>query len=521
MDHQAIVIGGGHNGLVCAAYLARAGIDTLVVEARDSVGGCASTVDAVGARVNICNCDHITFRSTPIADELALADHGLRYLGVDPAQWQQAYDGGPAWPVFTDVDRTLDALARTHPHEVDGYRAYARQAVPAARLVLDLANEAPTPGSVLRRLAGLRGIGAATVARWSRASAAEVLQSFFRTDALLGPAFASGPAVWGLPPSWPGTGLGALALALKHVAGVGRPAGGSGALPVALLGAFEAAGGEVRTSARVTTIECEGERVRGVRLADGTVLEAPTVVVACDPRLAFVEWLRRPPAAAEGLVARWRDAPVHEGYESKIDAVVAAAPRYRAVDPALADTLGVDPTEATMVVAPGLGAFERAHVLLGQGRVAERPMLLVNLPSVRDPALVPPAGGHVFSLEVLYTPYSLEGGWASGGEPRRWLEVLASLVEPGFLDGLGAWRTMTPEAYEGEFFLPRGHATSFAGGPVAALTGRQRELTRYETPVEGLFLTGAATFPGAGVWGAPGRNAARVVLRSLDRPLGR
>ncbi|HKA03482.1 MAG TPA: FAD-dependent oxidoreductase, partial [Acidimicrobiales bacterium] len=100
MDHDAIVVGGGHNGLICAAYLARAGLDTLVLEARPGVGGCASTVDALGARVNVCNCDHGVFRSTPIADELELATHGLRYLDVDPAQISLPWGGGPAWPLF-------------------------------------------------------------------------------------------------------------------------------------------------------------------------------------------------------------------------------------------------------------------------------------------------------------------------------------------------------------------------------------------------------------------------------------
>jgi len=146
-------------------------------------------------------------------------------------------------------------------------------------------------------------------------------------------------------------------------------------------------------------------------------------------------------------------------------------------------------------------------------------MFFVNIPSLLDPTMAVPGpdGGHVFSLEALYTPYALEGGWAASREPERWLEVFAGLVGPGFGDTVRRFRTMTPESYETEFFMRRGHAPSFGGGPVAALVGRDRELTRYQTPIGGLYLTGAATFPGAGVWGSSGRNAAAVVLQG-DHP---
>ena len=168
MDYGAIVIGAGHNGLICAAYLARAGIPTLLLEAREEVGGCASTVDALGARVNICNCDHVVFRTTPVLDELGLAEHGLRYLDVEPAQVQATWNGEAAWPVFHDVERTIDALELIHPDEVDGYRRYAEAAIPVAELVLEMACTPPTPGSVLKRLADRRARGVATLLRWGR-----------------------------------------------------------------------------------------------------------------------------------------------------------------------------------------------------------------------------------------------------------------------------------------------------------------------------------------------------------------
>jgi phytoene dehydrogenase-like protein len=515
VDHEAIVIGAGHNGLICAAYLARAGLDTLLLEARDEVGGCASTVDALGARVNICNCDHTLIRTTPVIDELDLAAFGLRYLDVDPGQLNLLHDGRPAWPLFHDPARTVEALAATYPGAVDGYRRYVRAAKPAAELVVALANEAPTPRRVVTRVAERRGRGLQTLLAWSRRTVAEVLRGFFDDDALIAPAIAVGPAVWGLSPHSPRTGLGALTYAMKHVAAVGRPVGGSGGVPEAVRGAFGAAGGTLRTGARVTGILCDGDRVHGVRVGgDGEVVEAPLVVSACDPRHTFLCWLHDPPPVARHLVERWRGKPEHEGYESKLDLVIRTLPTYPQLDPALPQRLGFEPLDATAIIAPAVEELASAHAAMRAGQIAERPILFANLPSVLDATLRPadPPGSHVLSLEVLYTPYRLQGGWPASTEPQRWLDVYAQRVQPGFLDGVERTRLMCPETYEREFNLVKGYAPSFAGGPLAALRGRDRELTRYETPIRGLYLTGAATFPGAGIWGASGRNAAKVIL---------
>jgi phytoene dehydrogenase-like protein len=157
--------------------------------------------------------------------------------------------------------------------------------------------------------------------------------------------------------------------------------------------------------------------------------------------------------------------------------------------------------------------MHRGYELMASGQMLERPGLLANVPTVIDPEL-DPDGRHILSLEALFTPYGLPGGWPASDEPSRWLDLFGSLTEPGFRDTIVDWRAMTPDRYESDFHLPHGHATSFAGGPLAALRNKNPELTRYETPVKGLYITGAATFPGAGVWGASGRNAA---LKVLDR----
>jgi phytoene dehydrogenase-like protein len=156
-DVDAVVVGAGHNGLVCAAYLARAGLRTLLVEARSAVGGTAASEPFGGGTVNICNCDHITFRTTPVIEELGLADHGLRYLDVEPAQMNMAWDGGPAWALYKDLDRTLDSIAHTYPGEVDGYRRYLKAAAPAVQLVFEAASEPPSFGGLTRTVFARRG----------------------------------------------------------------------------------------------------------------------------------------------------------------------------------------------------------------------------------------------------------------------------------------------------------------------------------------------------------------------------
>jgi phytoene dehydrogenase-like protein len=520
--HEVVVLGGGHNGLTCAAYLARAGVDVCVVEARESVGGCASTVEVLGgAKVNICNCDHQLIRSTGVIEELDLPSFGLRYLDLDPAQLAVPWaEGDGPWLLFGDVDRTLEALALTHPDQVDGYRRYVGDLLPAARLVLEMTGGVPTPLGVARRLARARGRGLRALLKLSRRSAADVLRGYFTSDALLGPVATTGPAVWGLPPQAPGTGLGALGYALRHTHPVGRPVGGSGALTDALAAAARAAGATIHTNSPVASVLTDGGRVAGVRLADGTRIDAATVVSAADPRRTLVELLHAPPVQARDLIERWRARTTREGYESKLDAVLSAPPRPRRVDPQHLQHLGVGDDallHATMVVTPGLDGILAAHREADAGRIARQPLHLANVPSVLDPTVAPPGGGHVFSLETLFTPYNLHGGWERTKEPERWLSEFARLMEPGFLESVQRFRLVGPEDYERDFSMPRGYAPSFAGGPLSALLAHDRELTRYTTPITGLYLTGSGTFPGAGVSGAPGRNTARVILAALGR----
>jgi phytoene dehydrogenase-like protein len=529
MDYGAIVIGAGHNGLICASYLARAGIKTLVIDARSSVGGCASTETFNGARVNICNCDHAMVRSMPISDELKLHEHGLQYLDVDPAYLYNHWDGGPPWFLFHDVERTIESIGLSYPNEVAAYRKYLKAAMPVARTVIEVAQNRPTPGDVFGKLG--RHLATAisalpTLNDWSKRSVGDVVRSYFGAEQLRGPVVTTGPSVWGLNPETPGTGLGALGYAMRHAVQIGRPVGGSGALPDALRGAFEAFGGTVRLDARVSAILCDDEAVRGVRLVSGEEIIAPIVVSTGDPRATFVDWLENPPASAATLVQRYRDQQPHDGYESKVDAIIDAPYDVVAVDPLMRVALGLTDDEVlypSMIVSKSLADLATDHAAQVAGRIVERPQLFVQLPSALDPNVADglPTGHHVFSLEVLWTPYSLGGGWVGSREPQRWLSKVSELVKMAdgrpFDEHVVSWRHMGPLEYESQFSMVRGHAPAFSGTPLTALTGRNPEQTRYQTPITGLFLSGASTFPGAGIWGAPGRNAATTILASDAR----
>lgn len=518
-DAEIIVAGAGHNGLICAAYLARSGFDVLLLEARDSVGGCASTVEDLGARFNICNCDHTMIRGVPVMDELDLASHGLRYLESEAGSIARFWDGAEPWVFFHEIDRTLDELAATYPHELDGYRRYLQDALPVAELVLRMARTVPSAGELA--YGGIReSKGGPRLFDWSRRSAAEVFRKYFSDWHIWMPAVSTGPTVWGVPPEMPGTGLAAALYATRHLIKTGRPSGGSGALTDAALSSFEAAGGRLRASSRVARLLADGERIAGLELSTGERLSAPVVIAAGDPRRVLLDWLGEIPNGMRGLVDEYRSVADPDGYESKIDAVLRSQPVSSAAEKLEARHPGLDLLSPTSVVSPSPDLLAVGHTERARGRVAAWPTLLTNIPSVLDPSMAP-GGGEVLSLEVLFTPYELNGGWPSSDEPERWLDLWASTMEPGALDLVTSWRAMTPDVYEREFNLHRGHTPAYQGSPLATLRGKDPELSRYRTPLEGLYLTGAGTFPGAGIFGAAGRNAASVVTRDLRNPVNK
>jgi phytoene dehydrogenase-like protein len=290
--------------------------------------------------------------------------------------------------------------------------------------------------------------------------------------------------------------------------------GGSGALTDATRRSFEAAGGRTRCDSTVERLLVEDGAAVGVRLVDGTSLRSGMIVAACDPRRVFVDWLDGVPTKARDLIDDWRRRPVSDGYESKIDAVLTGLPEWQGTSDLAGLVGGADLLGPTTLISPSPEQIAEAARLREDGRVHPLPSMMVNVPSVLDPDMQPEPDQHVLSLEVLWTPYDLEGGWPGSDQPARWLDVLAGFMDDSL--AVDRYRAMTPDRYEAEFQMHRGHTPSYAGPPLVAFLGRNRETTRYRCPpIDGLYLSGAGTFPGAGVFGASGRNAADAVLHDL------
>jgi phytoene dehydrogenase-like protein len=177
-----------------------------------------------------------------------------------------------------------------------------------------------------------------------------------------------------------------------------------------------------------------------------------------------------------------------------------------------------EPLVATTYLSGTIEEIRSGYRLMAAGRMTEQLMHFINVPSVLDPSMrvAGATAAHVFSLETLYTPLVLAyGSWEQSTEPERWLEKFATLVEPGFLEGVQQWRVVTPDIYERDFHLPRGVPPAFKVRPVDLILGRDPELIGYRTALDGFYLTGSGTYPGAGVWGASGRNTATAILRNL------
>jgi phytoene dehydrogenase-like protein len=511
---DVVVVGSGHNALVAACYLAREGLDVEVVERDTVLGGAVSTVSRwPGYAVDRGSSAHIMVRHTGIVEDLGLSECGLTYLDMDP--WAYAPVGAPdeaqALTFHVDLDATCESIATVcGERDAVAYRAFAIEWAGRNAAVFAAFQDPPTAVSLGRHL---WGAGKASVV-----GGLEMSRQFLQPgDQLLDETFADERLKTAL--SWLGAQSGppthevATAdlvgwTAMMHTLPPGRSIGGSGALTGALAERLRRLGGALRLGDGVASIDRTGGRVTGVRTDSGEHIPARAVLAGCHV-LTTLELL-----GDDALLARATTAVrVGNGIGMVVRLGTSALPRYPADSGAAA-------YPSMQLLAPSRTHLRRAYGDFLTGRPPAEPAVLVMTPSALDPSIAP-AGRHTVTAWAQWHPYELATGehWDDIGA--REAERILAQVEraaPGFTAAIEHIHVQTPLDLERELGLRRGNVMHVEMGLDSMFGYRPLpELAGYRTPVRGLYLTGASTHPGGGVFGASGRSAARVLMRDRRR----
>lgn len=508
--YDAIVIGGGHNGLACGAYLAKGGLKTLVLERREVLGGCCPTEDFPGLpgfRINRGGVDHQHICSGPVPAELELEKYGLEYLWHEPL-WFFPYPDGASWLVWRDVDRTCDELAAFCPQEVESYRRWHDFWVQALHL-LEAFDVVPPP-SLADMMLSTETAEMQELWRALLTPPTVFIDRFFTDERLKG-AMAWWSVQTGTPPTKPGSTLAMSLQSGSHLSGSARPKGGSGALSAAMANVITAHGGEVVTGQHVDRIVVRNRRAAAVRTAQGETFEVGKVLIsALDARRVFLDLMEESDVPS-GLLGRVRQVSVESAALCKVDLALSTLPVF--------DRYGARPeqTIASPIIAPSLQYVYDGWLDIQAGQPSRTPGLWCACCTALDPTLAPP-GKHTLWLSQ-FAPYRLSGGrsWDDLGE-----QVADQMVDtfcqyaPNVRDSIEGRLVTTPLDWERLTANPRGCAWHVDMELHQAWGLRPLpELSQYRTPLANLYLTGSGTHPGGGITGLPGRNAAREVLKDL------
>ena len=526
VSHDAIVVGGGHNALTAAAYLARAGVDVCVLERRDVLGGACVTEELwPGYRVSRASYVVSMLQPKVVAD-LRLREHGYEPIPLDPP-YATVADGTPVF-FHDDAAAAQASIARVSERDARAYPEFMALLERAAAFVRPLLLKAPpavgsrAPGDLpslvawAARGAGLSGARLHELYRLMTLSVGDLLDEWFEHDALKGCLASTGVVgVWAGPYS-PGTAYNLLHHELGSLDGTGgawgHVRGGMGAISLALARAAQAHGAVVRTRAEVASIDVAGGAVTGVTLADGETLRAPLVVSGAHPQTTVLDLVGAEhfPDEVAADVRRYRT----RGASVKVNLVLARPPQYA----------GATADEQRMLLRTGVALcasvpdLERAWQEAVLGRPATRPYIEVEVPSAVDPTLAD-GDGCVVTMFTQYGPHD-DAGWPDGARERYLRACLGVLetVAPGVADSVIHAEVLAPPDLERVFGLRGG--SIFHGEQDLAQLAFMRPapaLARYATPVAGLYLCGAGTHPGGGVIGASGHNAAMRVLADRRR----
>ena len=523
--YDAIVVGGGHNGLINGAYLAKAGLRTLILERRPFVGGAAITEELRPGFWFTTFSYALSLIRPDIIQDLDLVKHGFMPI-LMPSSFAPGPDGD--YLLFgQDTDENIQQIMRHSRHDADSYLRYRHDMERVCHLVKPLFDSAPPNifGTEPEDLAGvaelathLRGAEPKVVhdlVRLLTGSAADFLDDYFESDLLKGYLSSSGTIGTKVGPMSAGSGLVLLFHSMgEHDGHFGSWAfhkKGNGGFTQLLGDAAQAFGADIVTDAAVETVITKDGAATGVALTDGTEFHAPVVVSALDPRRTFLEMVepRELPADLVETIERFR----FQGVSAKVNFALDGAPHY----PALGDR--TDQYGGFINLGPSMEYLERAFDEAKYGWYSSRPFIDGAIQSFVDPDMAPP-GKHVMSCFVQYAPYHLKGSdWDS--ERDRFGDTVQNTLEdffPGFSKLVLQREVVTPLDIERVVGLSEGNI--FAGEFIAPQMYFFRPApgwSQYRTPIDGYYQCGSGTHPGGCVIGAPGKLASQRILADLKR----
>ncbi|KAG1368501.1 pyridine nucleotide-disulfide oxidoreductase domain-containing protein 2 [Cocos nucifera] len=540
---DAVVVGGGHNGLTAAAYLARSGLSVAVLEKRHLVGGAAVTEEIVpGFRFSRCSYLQSLLRPSVI-QELELGRHGLKLLRRNPSSFTPCLDGrylllGP------DGDLNHSEIAKFSKKDAMTYPRYEKQLQKFCEF-MDFLLDSSTP-EIRHDVPSLLGQLKAKLhssAFWSRclhrvvnlgqkdtldfmdlllSPASKVLNNWFETEVLK--ATLATDAVIGSMASvhTPGSGY----VLLHHVMGEtdgdrgvwSYVEGGMGSVSLAISNAAREAGAHIVTDAEVAQIiinENTGA-VTGVALVDGTEVHSSAVLSSATPYRTFVE-LVPPNVLPEDFICAIKNSDYSSG-TTKINLAVDKLPQFQCCKPNPPQA-GPQHIGTIHIGSESMEEIDLAYKDALTGVPSRRPLIEMTIPSVLDRTISPP-GQHVINLFIQYTPYKLsEGSWKDANIRESFAKRCFSLIDeyaPGFCSSIVGYDMLTPPDLEKEFGLTGGNIFHGAMGLDSLFLLRPvKGWSDYRTPLKGLYLCGSGAHPGGGVMGAPGRNAASIVIQDM------
>jgi phytoene dehydrogenase-like protein len=521
--YDCIIIGGGHNGLVCAAYLAKSGRKVLVLERRHVLGGAAVTEELYpGFKYSVCSYVVSLLRPQIIRD-LELPRHGLEILPLECSFTPHLE--GPGLVRWPDIEKTRREIARYSERDASVYPQFSKKMSRLSRFVkpiIDMIPPDPTsfnPAHLMgllqlgKKMRQLSGKELSLFTKMMTMSAADFLDEWFESDILKAPMAVSGIIGTYLGVRSPGTAYVLLHHYMGEIDGAfrawGFAKGGTGQISLSIASAAQSYGVEILTEAAVEKVLIKRGKATGLALKDGREFSAKTIVSSVDPRLTFF-----------GLV----------GKEHLEDAFTQDIERYRLRGSSAKVNLALDrlpdftcrPGEGLhlkgdIAIAPSIEYLEKAYDDAKYGEYSKKPYLNVVIPSLTDPTLAPP-GKHVMSIFVQYAPYKLSGGADTWPEHREALGdvVVDTLAEycPNLKSSILHRQVLTPWDLEQEFGLSEGNI--FHGELSLEQLFFLRPApgwARYKTPIKQLWMCGSGTHPGGGIMGAPGALAAETMLK--------